>query len=68
MCYKGPHWEKKHGYPTDDQQTVELYHLKSNIGQGHNVAAEHPELVAQLQGLLKYLREGGFSASGYQLR
>ena len=59
---KDPAWEKKHKYPADDDQPVELYNLKSDIGQRHNVAKEYPQRVAALQALLKKIREQGYSA------
>lgn len=59
---KNPAWEQRHNYPPDDDQPVELYNLKDDIGQKHNVAADHPEKVAELQALLKTIREQGHSA------
>jgi arylsulfatase A len=61
-------WEQKHGYPADDQQAVELYNLKRDIGQRQNVAAEYPEMVRKLQGLLQQIRAAGFSAPDYERR
>ncbi len=55
-------WEKKRGYPADDQQPVELYNLKDDIGQKQNVAAKRGDVVAELQALLKKIREQGHSA------
>lgn len=57
-----PEWNRKHGQPDDDGQAVELYHLKQDPGQRHNLAAEHPERVESLRALLKRLREQGYSA------
>ena len=37
----------------------QLYNLKSDIGERHNVASEHPELVRELAALLKKIREDG---------
>ena len=62
MPSEDPAWEKKHKYPADDDQPVELYNLKSDIGQRHNVAKEYPQRVAALQALLKKIREQGYSA------
>lgn len=42
-------WEARHGYPADDGEPVELYRLDSDLPQRHNVAAEYPERVADLQ-------------------
>lgn len=55
-------WNEKHNVPADDGQAVELYNLKDDIGQRKNLAAEHPDKVAAMQGLLKKLREQGHSA------
>ena len=49
-------WVAKHGYPPDDDQPVELYDLKQDIGQRKNRAAERPDKVAELQGLLQRAR------------
>ena len=59
---RNPAWETKHGYPADDKSPVELYNLKEDIGQKHNVAAENAGKVAELQALLKTIREQGYSA------
>ena len=45
-------WLEKHGYPAEDGQPVELYDMKNDAGQRHNVAADHPEKVAELRALL----------------
>lgn len=55
-------WLKQHGYPADDDQLVELYNLTEDVGQRHNVAADHPEKVAELQRFLTQIRELGHSA------
>jgi arylsulfatase A len=55
-------WEEKHGYPEDDDQPAELFNLVKDISQRNNLAAEHPERVAELQSLLKQIREQGYSA------
>ncbi len=55
-------WEKKHNYPADDKQPVELYNLAEDIGQRNNLAAEHPQVVAELKALLAQIREKGHSA------
>jgi arylsulfatase A len=57
-----PAWNRRHQQPPDDGQPVELYHLKDDIGQRHNLAAERPEKVAELQALLRKIREQGHSA------
>jgi arylsulfatase A len=55
-------WLKRHNYPAEKKSPVELYNLKTDLSQKHNVAAEHPERVAELQSLLKKIREKGHSA------
>ena len=50
-------WIEKHGYPPDDGQPVELYDLKHDLGQRKNLAADRPETVADLRGLLQQVRE-----------
>ena len=52
-------WEKKHGYPADDNQSVELYNLSEDIGQRRNVAADHPEKVEHLREQLVRIRQEG---------
>ncbi len=59
-------WEARHGYPPDDKEPVELYNLKTDLAQKRNVAGEYPERVAQLQSLLKKIREQGHSAPRLQ--
>ena len=59
---KSAAWEKKHGYPADDDLPVELYHLGNDIGQRRNLCEENPAKVGELQALLKEIRERGFSA------
>ncbi len=53
-------WMQKHGYAADDGQPVKLYNLKEDIGQRLNLAAEHPERVAEMQALLKQIRESHY--------
>jgi arylsulfatase A len=59
-------WEARHGYPPDDDGPVELYNLKTDLPQKHNIAAAHPEKVAELQTLLKQIRQQGHSAPRLQ--
>ncbi|QDV72830.1 sulfatase [Botrimarina mediterranea] len=43
----------KDGFPVEYEQSragLELYDLKNDVGETTNVAAEHPEIVARLQG------------------
>lgn len=39
-----------------------LFDLRRDVGQRHDVAAEHPELVIELRELLRSVREAGHSA------
>ena len=55
-------WNEKHSYPPEDGQPVEFYDLRKDVGQRHNLAAAHPEQVAELRGLLKQTRETERSA------
>lgn len=55
-------WEERRGYPADDGLPVELFNLKTDIGQRDNVAAEQPERVAKMQAKLARIRERGYSA------
>jgi arylsulfatase A len=55
-------WEKRHDYPDDNELSVELYNLKDDLGQRHNLASQAPQTVSELQDLLTKIREQGFSA------
>ena len=57
-----PAWTLKHNQPPDDDQPVELYNLKDDIGQRHNLAAKHPDKVTRLSALLKKIQDQGHSA------
>lgn len=57
-----PKWNEKHGQGPDDGQPIELYNLKEDIAQRHNLASKFPERVTELQALLKKIREQGHSA------
>lgn len=54
-------WEKKHGY-APDQQPAQLFNLKEDLGQRHNLIGKHPDKAAELRALLKKIREQGHSA------
>jgi arylsulfatase A len=45
-----------------ESQGVQLHYLKVDIGQRHNLAAQHPERVKEMQSLLERLREQGYTA------
>ncbi|QDT37300.1 arylsulfatase [Stratiformator vulcanicus] len=36
-----------------DAEKLELYNLREDIGEDHDVAGEHPEIVAEMEGLMK---------------
>ena len=55
-------WETRHEYSEDDESPVELYNLKEDLSQRNNVADENADRVAELQALLKEIRERGYSA------
>lgn len=55
-------WEKRHDYPPATGEPAELFNLKSDLSQRKNLAAAHPEKVAELRALLKRIREQGHSA------
>jgi arylsulfatase A len=39
----------------------QLYNLKNDLGEKHNIATEHPEIVKELSALLKKIRNDGRS-------
>jgi arylsulfatase A len=41
---------------------VELYNLKEDIGQRHNLAEKNPDKIIQMQELMKKIRTQGHSA------
>ena len=45
----------------DGEPTVQLYNLAQDPSEEDNVAAQHPELVVELQSLLESYREDGRS-------
>ncbi|HEV2454183.1 MAG TPA: hypothetical protein VGY98_07975, partial [Verrucomicrobiae bacterium] len=46
-----------------------LYNLDSDIGERNNVASEHPEVVARLQGLIRQMdRDLGINGNGPGVR
>ncbi len=55
-------WNNKHKYEPEDKQQVELYNLKEDIGQRHNLAEKHPDKVKELQAALAKTREEPRSA------
>jgi arylsulfatase A len=55
-------WEERHGYTRANDGPVELFNVKMDLEQKDNVAAGQPEIVAELQGLLKQIRQQGYTA------
>ena len=62
LSRRDEHWENKRGYPADDDQPVELYNLREDVGQKKNLAERNPEKVVELKSLLEKIRAQGFSA------
>ena len=62
MSGRNEAWEERHGYDADDKSPVELYNLKHDLGQRHNLASKEPAKVAELQSLLTQIRDQGYSA------
>ena len=62
MSGRNKAWEAKRNYPADDKLPVELYNLRDDLSQKHNLAAKHPEKVKELQALLSQIRKQGHSA------
>ncbi|MEM9644665.1 MAG: arylsulfatase [Planctomycetota bacterium] len=62
MSGRNQAWEDRHGYEADDEQATELYDLANDLEQRHNLAAKNPDKVAELQAVLKQVREAGHSA------
>lgn len=59
-------WEELHDYPEDDDSPVELYNLSTDLSQRRNVAAENPEVVAELQQRMEQIRDQGYSRPGLE--
>lgn len=55
----GPRMNRNVNIELGNDREPQLYNLKSDIGERHNVASEHPELVRELAALLKKIREDG---------
>lgn len=55
-------WNEKHDMPADDDHPVELYNLAEDLGQRHNLAADHPERVKAMRTMLAEIRESRYPA------
>lgn len=55
-------WEAKHGYSADSASQYELYNIKEDLGQRHDLANKYPEKVKTLQALLTQIQDQGYSA------
>ena len=56
---KGPKINKNTNTELGLDRQPQLYNLKNDLGEKHNVASEHPEIVRELAGLLKKIRDDG---------
>jgi len=56
---KGPKVNKNTNTELGLDRQPQLYNLKNDLGEKHNVASEHPEIVRELAGLLKKIRDDG---------
>lgn len=55
-------WEKKYGYTQDKNENGQLFNIKEDVGQKHNLIEKYPEKVKELRGILKKIRAQGYSA------
>ncbi len=51
-----PPWTSWYGRMIDEVKAPELYDLREDIGEQHDVAAAHPEVVARLTALVEQVR------------
>jgi len=61
LCAGSGGWGKpsENAAKTQNLPRVQLYNLSTDIGETHNVQAEHPEIVTQLRSLLdQYISDG----------
>ena len=49
-------WEKKRGYPADDNEQYELFDLSNDLPQKQNLASQYPGKVQSMLNLLKEIR------------
>jgi len=56
---KGPKINKNTNTELGTDPQPQLYNLKNDLGEKHNVASEHPEVVKELADLLKKIKDDG---------
>ena len=56
---KGPKINKNTNTELGLDRQPQLYNLKNDLGEKHNVASEHPDLVRELAALMKKIRDDG---------
>jgi len=49
-------WKQWKAVRHDPKAELELYHLPSDVGEAHNVSADHPEIAARILEFLKTAR------------
>jgi arylsulfatase A len=55
-------WEQRHKYSAEENEPVQLFNLKEDLEQKHNLAGAHPHKVAELRTLLTQIKQQGYSA------
>ena len=56
---RGPRINRNVNIELGNYPDPQLYNLKNDLGEKHNLAAEHPEVVKELATLLKKIIEDG---------
>jgi arylsulfatase A-like enzyme len=56
---KGPRINSNVNIELGNDPEPQLYNLKDDLGEKHNVATEHPEVVKEMAALLKKIRDDG---------
>lgn len=54
-------WQKKHGYVSDDNVKGQLFDMKNDAGQRHNLIEKHPKKASELLKLLQQIQSQGLS-------
>ena len=57
---KAKHNVPRYALDTKRKQEIELYNLETDLGETRNLAAQHPEIAAQLQKLLAEITAGTY--------